>query len=93
MFWYRSMPITCRCTARRRSIEARASIWTARRWQDWVGGVSRKLQPLVDGLKKDVPGTEKVYRDDVPRRRRPAAQIAEDYEKDIHTDEATGTKR
>jgi transposase len=33
---------------------------------DWVGGVSRILQPLVDALKKYVLGTEKLHGDDVP---------------------------
>jgi transposase len=33
---------------------------------DWVGGVSRTLQPLVDALKKYVLGTEKLHGDDVP---------------------------
>jgi transposase len=33
---------------------------------DWVGGVSRTLQPLVDGLKKYVLSAEKLHGDDVP---------------------------
>src|SRR5215471_9343541 len=33
---------------------------------DWVGGVSRTLQPLVDALKKYVLSTEKLHGDDVP---------------------------
>jgi transposase len=33
---------------------------------DWVGGVSRLLQPLVDALKKYVLSTEKLHGDDVP---------------------------
>jgi transposase len=33
---------------------------------DWVGGVSRMVQPLVDALKKYVMGTEKLHGDDVP---------------------------
>jgi transposase len=33
---------------------------------DWVGGVSRGLQPLLDALKKYVLSTEKVHGDDVP---------------------------
>jgi transposase len=47
---------------------------------DWVGGVSRTLQPLVDALKKYVLGAEKLHGDDVYRcwrrvtaRRRPGA--------------------
>jgi len=33
---------------------------------DWVGGVSRMLQPLVDVLKKYVLSAEKLHGDDVP---------------------------
>jgi transposase len=33
---------------------------------DWVGGVSRTLQPLVDALKKYVLSAEKLHGDDVP---------------------------
>ena len=33
---------------------------------DWVGGVSRGLQPLVDALKQYVLSTEKLHGDDVP---------------------------
>jgi transposase len=33
---------------------------------DWVGGVSRTVQPLVDALKKYLLGAEKVHGDDVP---------------------------
>jgi transposase len=33
---------------------------------DWVGGVSRTLQPLVDALRKYVLGAEKLHGDDVP---------------------------
>jgi len=33
---------------------------------DWVGGVSRTVQPLVDALKKYVLSTEKLHGDDVP---------------------------
>ena len=33
---------------------------------DWVGGVSRMLQPLVDVLNKYVMSTEKLHGDDVP---------------------------
>jgi transposase len=33
---------------------------------DWVGGVSRTLQPLVDALRKYVLSAEKLHGDDVP---------------------------
>jgi transposase len=33
---------------------------------DWVGGVSRTLQPLVEALKKYVLSAEKLHGDDVP---------------------------
>jgi transposase len=33
---------------------------------DWVGGVSRTVQPLVDALKKYVLACEKLHGDDVP---------------------------
>ena len=33
---------------------------------DWVGGTSRTLWPLVRALPKDVRGTEKLHGDDVP---------------------------
>jgi transposase len=33
---------------------------------DWVGGVSRTVQPLVDALQKYVLSTEKLHGDDVP---------------------------
>lgn len=33
---------------------------------DWVGGVSRTLQPLVNALRKYVMGAEKLHGDDVP---------------------------
>src|SRR5215472_6472935 len=33
---------------------------------DWVGGVSRTLQPLVDALKKYVLSAEKLHGDDLP---------------------------
>src|SRR5215471_13107257 len=33
---------------------------------DWVGGVSRLLQPLVDAVKKHVLAGEKLHGDDVP---------------------------
>jgi transposase len=33
---------------------------------DWVAGASRTLQPLVDSLRKQVLGAEKLHGDDVP---------------------------
>ena len=41
---------------------------------DWVGGVSRTMEPLVDAIRRYVLGATKLHGDDIQRRQRLAAR-------------------
>ena len=65
MCWSRSMPITCRCIASRRSTRAKAWSWSARRWRTgWAEQLV--VGPLVEVLRRYVFDCGKLHADDTP---------------------------
>jgi transposase len=59
-----NMPITCRCTGRRRSMPGRASTWTARPWPDWVGRAAFLLRPVHERLLAVLKSSPKLFADE-----------------------------